>query len=427
MAGGGIRIPFVADVRDFLAGTRKISADLEGMQSDLAETARDSGLSAERVEQDWENAGREAAAAFDKFARDADQAYERVERSARESARAADQNLTKGVSGAGLRGALGILAGEAFQEFTQAWGEAVRGGDPGEAIRELFSNLAIIGGAAFGPVGAVAGGVASFFSVQLFDAITGREQEAKLRSAIETLFDSASSSSELSGAEAARAFMRGFVEEGQIAEQVREGLGTETIAEAWERVGQLVDQTGLDIDTVTGAVLGQRDAVEQVQEAQANVDGQIEQTIGLQGRWFDKNRETSDEYGRQADVLSEQYGALGDLVSIGGTQIKANRTGLEIYRLQKDAIEGQKDGLQDSTGPARNTRDYINGIRVPSVGPMRDGLASGAESARLVRERLNAVDGRTISVTIKERLIRTTELQAKLGGQLAGDQTGLNP
>jgi hypothetical protein len=317
----------------------------------------------------------------------------------------------------GFRSALGILAGEAFQEFTTAWGEAVRAGDPGEAIRELFSNLALVGGAAFGPVGAVGGGVASFFLTNLYDTITGREAQEKLTAAVNSLFDDVEGASELTGAQAAQAFMRGFVSEGQVGAQVQEALGTETVAEAWAEVGRIVETTGLDIDTVTGAVLGQRDAVGEVRDAQGEVDTAIEATLGLQGEWFTKNREISDQYGEHADALGEQYGALGDLLGVGNLQIEANAEGLRIDQLRREALQGQKVNLDGSVGPAGRTRDYLNGIRVPnrSIGVLAADLSGASESARLVRDRLNSIDGREISVTIRERLIRTAEIGAQIG------------
>jgi hypothetical protein len=223
--------------------------------------------------------------------------------------------------------------------------------------------------------------------------------------------------------------MRGFVSEGQIGAQVQEALGTETVAEAWAEVGQIVETTGLDIDTVTGAVLGQRDAVQEVRDAQGEVDTAIDSTLLLQGEWFTKNREISDQYGEHADALGEQYGALGDLLGIGDLQIEANAEGLRIDQLRREALQGQKVNLDGSVGPAGRTRDYLNGIRVPnrSIGVLAADLSGASESARLVRDRLNSLDGKEISVTIRERLIRTAELEAQLGGQLAGDQTDLNP
>lgn len=427
MARGGIRIPFVADVRDFLRGTRKISDDLDGMQRDLADTARDSGRTAERVEQDWEQAGRESAAAFDRFARDADQAFERVERSARESARTADRALSTGVSGTGLKASLGILAGEAFQEFTQSWGEAIRGGDPAEAIRELFSNLALVGGAAFGPVGAVAGGVAGFFLTGLYDKLTDAEAKAQLDGAVAQLFDTVTGDAELSGAEAAQAYWRGFLDESDIGNQLQQALGTENVAQAYAEIDRLVRQTGLSVDTVTGAVLGQRDAVELVVDAEGRVQVAIDQTLTRQGEVFDRDRERSNQLGEQVDIYGDQLGAVRELLGIGQTQNEANSEGLRLDRVRRDVLASQTDELAGGAEQSSYLRDRLNSTVPPNLAPLASSLSAGAESARLVEERLNRISGREVSVTIRERLIRTAQLEAQLGGSLAGNQEGLDP
>ena len=68
-------------------------------------------------------------------------------------------------------------------------------------------------------------------------------------------------------AQAAEAFRRGYVEVGEVGARLAEALGVENVGDAWIEVGRLAGESALDVETVSSAVLGNRDALDLVQLA----------------------------------------------------------------------------------------------------------------------------------------------------------------
>lgn len=314
MADRGIRIPLVADVADWLRGTSKVERSLDDLGGDLDQLARRADDNA------------------DDIARDFDTAFRRIER---DSARAAD-DATDNLGG--IRGGARDVGAEAGSEFVQSWGEAIRAGNPSEAVTETFTQAGAIG-VAFGPVGAAVGlGVAA--AAGLVTAFIGKaqEQQAAIREAGAALFDSIAGDAEISGREAAAAFNRGYVDELDIGNQLQQALGTETVPEAWQKVLDTVRETGLEQETVVGAYLGQKDAVEQVASALDSNNDRYERTLGLLGQSFDKVDGTRAKYEEQRQSLDEQAAALAAVLGLSEQIRDTQQDNLDLYRLQRDVI-----------------------------------------------------------------------------------------
>lgn len=455
----GVQIALTLNPRDFIKGLKTIETDLDDVKDaldDLGDTELDldtdkaeRGLediesaaqsAGEEVESELESGAEAAESAFANLAREAKSEIDEIETAARNADVTPDfDSIGEGIeSTAGsAKQAVGILMGEIAEELTESWGEAVRSGDYGDAIRETFSNLAQIGGAAFGPVGAVGGAIGAVVLTGLYDKLTDSEAKARISEATGQLFDSVESA-ELSGAQAARAFTRGFVEEGEIGSQIQQALGTEDVASAWSEVGKIVGDTGLDAQTVTEALLGQPAALAEVQTALGNNKSAYEDILteaqnlnleGAEGLTYKQD---------EKKVLDDQAAALSDLVGLSEEQVTANEEALaadQIRRGVTDDIKGNTKGAKDNV---QNTKDKglptLKGdakAASDKTGKAKSDLENMPDpSVKLSVDRaeLNAaiaIANSGLEVPVWLRVQNQNAIQAAIGGSLAGDQSGL--
>lgn len=358
MAGRGIRVPFVAEVTDWLRGTRAISDDLDGLGRDLRDLSRDSDRAADDIGDDLDRAADEGSRAFRAFADDVDDALDRVRRDADRTGQQAGDDLSDGLSRG--KGRVGDVGGEIADEFTENFGEAIRSGNPADAILETFTSL----GPALGVLGigaAVAAGIVNQFVQK------AAEQKARVADAAASLFDTVAGDAELSGRAAADAFRRGFVEVGEVGAQLQGVLGTETIVDAWSRVGELVQRTGLDADTVTSAIIGNRDALTLVEaalgrndEAAAAVLDRIKETEGTAS-------DLAVELDKSLDPLDGQRASLREIRTLGGQAADANKRAADANRVARDVtaglkreMRGARDAADETAGKADRVRDRLS-------------------------------------------------------------------
>lgn len=315
MANRGIRIPLVADVADWLRGTSRVERSLDDLGGDLDQLARRADDNA------------------DDIARDFDSAFRKIERDSERAASDTTDNL------GGIRGGAREVGAEAGSEFVQSWGEAIRAGNPSEAVSETFTQAGAIG-LAFGPVGAAIGlGVAAAGGLVTAFVQKASESQNRIREAAAALFDNIAGDAELSGKEAAAAFNRGYVDELDIGNQLQAALGTETVPQAWQKVLDTVKETGLEQETVVEAYLGQEAAANRVQGALQANQGQYERTLDLLGQSFDKVDGTRRKYEEQRAALDDQAAALSGLLGLSEQVRDVNADNLELYRLQRDVIQ----------------------------------------------------------------------------------------
>lgn len=372
----GVQISFTLNPREFIRGLKTIESgtdevkdaldtledttvDLDTDKAEkeldgLGDAAKDAG---DDIERHLEDGADDAEAAFRSLGRRFSTEMDDVEREARGAARDVDQafdkvdvdtRLNKNIRGGSFRGAAGALAAEAGDEFIESWGEAIREGNPAGVIRELFSNAALIGAAAAGPIGAGVGLAVSF--VTSFIDQTADERE-RFREAVDSLFGSVDSA-ELSGKKAAEAFRRGYVEESQIGDEVAQAFGVESAAEGWQRVADLAAQTQLPAKTVTEAVLGQAAALADVQAALGQNEQAYNTNRDAAGQVFDTDRARYDEIVAQNDILDDQKAGLSDLLGISRTQLDANKQALDNDRTKRDVLRGIKSEQQQVTASA---------------------------------------------------------------------------
>jgi hypothetical protein len=218
----GIQIPFTLDVRQWRKGIRTVELDLDDLGDEFKDLERDA----------------------DRALDDIEDSFERVGRAAKQAGDDASRGLKDGIEGGGAARAGGVLAGEVFDEFIESWGEAVRSGDYGEAIRETFSNLGQIGGAAFGPAGAAGGAIAGLFLTGIYDRITAENRrEGELQTAIRDIFLGVTDEAAEAGGSSWVAYRDAVIAAARSDEAIAEALGVESFAEA---IG-VIEQVGKDL------------------------------------------------------------------------------------------------------------------------------------------------------------------------------------
>lgn len=250
MAGKGIRIPLIADVAAFITGMRKAEVSAEDLADALDDMAADGIQGQQRLQRELEQTAREARKAGDKTA--------------------------EGVKGSRL----GEVGGEIGEEFTQNFGESVRSGDPAGAVLETFTSL----GPAFGVAGiAVAAGAGLVNSV-----IQGaNERKEAFAEAVKTIassaFDAAAANAAEAGVGMVAAFQKAWDTKAVQEDSIRDALGVDSAQAALEEIARIANLTGVPLSTVREAILGQADAVSQVEGALAAATREAERQYDAAG------------------------------------------------------------------------------------------------------------------------------------------------
>lgn len=299
---GGLVIPLSLNPREWISGIRVVERSLEGMEDDLEEV-EDVGDRLERALKDN----------FDDIARDADRAGRDV----------AD-NFD------GKAGRVGDIGGEIADEFTENFGEAIRGGDPAGLVLETFTSLGpALGGLGIGAA-VVAGMVKSFVDA-------AAEQRARVTEASKALFLSAAEAEE-QGKITQRAFVNGVISEAQAMESLIEATGAEDLHGAMQVIAEDAAAAGVEVETVALAYLGNRDAVRELRDAQAETNTELDAQAG-------KTKTVTGYYGQSMEyasdttiALEDQNRALDDLISTGRTQRSQNKENYDLL-VQTRAVQ----------------------------------------------------------------------------------------
>jgi hypothetical protein len=325
-----IRIPVVADVNDWLRGTRRISDSLDDIADDLRNVSRDG----DQLERSLEDNFRDVARAADRAGRD----------------------VADGLDGGIRTSKAGDIGQEVAGEFTESFGEAMRSGNPADAVLDTFTSL----GPALGALGigaAVAAGIVNQF-VQ-----AAKERAEQVRSAAAGLYAGVVDDAGLRGREAAQAFTRGWVDAAAVPEQIAQTLGLEDAVEAGIRVKDLAEATGLSYQQVSQAILGNADALAVVRErldANNTATDELYDTLGqVRGR----AAAVHPEFRESAGLLREQRDELREIVRYGDAQAAANRRAADAQRVNERVIRDARDRARELNRELDNASR--KSIRVP--------------------------------------------------------------
>ncbi len=374
MAGKGLTIPLSLDPREWLRGIKVVERSLEGMEDDLDEVER----AGDKLERALEDNFKDAARAAERAGRDM------------------DDGLQKGFSQTGF----GVVAAEAGDEFVQSFGEAVRAGDPSEAIYETVTNAAQIAGAAFPGAGTIIGlGISAVAGM-----IKGiQEREAEVRAAIADLVagsvDDAIDAGEKAGLGYAQA-LYGTLDDETGRRESLQGFfpEAETFTEALDMAVTLANDLGVEFDVVGDLITGN------ISEQQAANNVLTTQADILQNQI---NKAYEDANGSMDNMTLEQQKQVSNWV--------AQRDGINTLIGRSDVMidSTRRVGDQLSTweGYARETsvqlqaaRDAVNSTRPPD-------MSQSAWNA----ERMAAA-----AITTKATLQWIRDNPVAVGGRVAG-------
>jgi hypothetical protein len=223
MAGArGVVVDLIANVADFIRGTDKVDTALAEVSDSL-----------------------------DTVARDGEQAAEKLERSFSEAARKIDDDTSKNLKS----GKMKDVGSEVGSEFAQNFGEAVRGGNPAQAITETVTSL----GPAFGLAGVAAAAGAGL----VLSFINGAaERAAEVKAMAAGLYE---------------AYRDGFLDAAEKETLLIDALGVDSIDEAYRQIASMARSTGVSsndlIRIIEGGVTDADELNSIVQAARDAVDG----------------------------------------------------------------------------------------------------------------------------------------------------------
>lgn len=365
--GSGIRIPFAADVRDWLRGTRKIRDDLDDVDDALDDLRRSSDRASDDIGDDFDDAGDDIARIFRDIEQDAENAFDRMERDAGDAGdNMADKVRRPFTDTRGFRGAMGALAAEAFDELVESWGEAVRSGDLTEAIRDTFSNLGQIGGAIFGPIGALGGGAASLVLTTLYDtlkadALRADELRALADGVAENLFGRIVDRAQSAGVSAGSQFIAGLTTVEAQTETLEQLFGD--LPSALAAIVQQADDWQIPAETVKDAYLGYPAALETIEGRLDDIRRMQEANETLANAYLAAGEEVPGTLQLQITKLNEAESEMSDLLTAAeGVQRETalTRAGVAGWdRLFGDASNEASDLEQETS----DIRDNVNNTR----------------------------------------------------------------
>jgi hypothetical protein len=342
MGRGGkseIEIGVTADTKPFVTNTKKAQQTLEDFGDALDDVARDGAQSAEKIE-----------------------------RSFKDTANAVN-NVGKDIKS---QSNLGNVGSEIGQEFSQNFGEAVRGGDPAGAIAETFTSL----GPAFGIAGVAAAAGAGI----ILGVIKGaQEKAAEFKAAVEEItsaaFDATVDLAAEAGIGAVLAFQRAWESNAIQEDQVRKALGVDSAAEALNELSRIAGLTGIPIGQLREAILGNEDAQAQVTAAVAATTAELKKQAGPEG------------YGSVAQADVDRLLAVEKVVE-GEKRVKAAKDQTESAAKAADILdETRVERARENARNAERTADAYTtiaskaGLIAANSQAWAANLASGAEAA----------------------------------------------
>jgi hypothetical protein len=218
--GKGIEVPITADTKGFIKGTKQAEDTLEDFGDSLDAVAKDGTTAAERLDRAF------ADVDFKIAALEAEQAATKIEGSFKDAARAVGVSTDK--IKADSKSSFKTVGAEAGQEFSQNFGEAIRSGNPAEAIVETVTSLS-------GALGGVGLALAGAFGIGAAIVSEIEKQNTRVREAATGLFNAA---------------RQGAIDAAAKEDFVNTILGTESWADALRKLAPLARTAGVSIGEV---------------------------------------------------------------------------------------------------------------------------------------------------------------------------------
>lgn len=409
MAGRGISIDILANVRDALKGTGDVEKALGDIESTLEDMARSGDQSVDKMSRGFRDLARKSDDSADKIERSYKDAY-------RDIARAADDTADDGIR---AQRRMSDQSAEVGGEIRQNLGEGIA-----NAARGDFESLAdtigdTLGGitAGIGGIGTAAVGVAGALGIgAIVGAIQLANQEAELAKQRvgewAQAFVDAGGTMLTAGVQAAR-FQEILTDPEKFAEAERN-------AKNW----------GVTVETAITAMAGNEGAIEDVSHALEH-QKEVAQDAGraaldlamANGSGLPVLTEQEKSYAAGADALSKLTGEMeagreragilnsyyADLIgSAGKLAVEVDELGNKLYTLPDgtqvmvDVETGQATrNLDKFKGDADDVIDHVNGREA-----VLDIRATTQSARRTARNLINDLNRESATITINSRFGR---------------------
>lgn len=406
--GKGITIPLSLNPREWLSGIRVVERSLKDMDSDLDRVEDTGDAAARKLEGHFTDAAGDMQSAFDRFARSFDDEMRKVESTARDTG----DTIERGAAGA--RSAGGVLAGEVFDEFIESWGEAVRSGDYGEAIRETFSNLGQIGGV-FGPAGAAAGAIGGFFLTKLYDSIANPEQARRIGEATGLLLDGGYTAARDAGAKTWQQYRDAMLAASDKDALLLSATGADSLAGAFDVIN---DKASLLGDTLRqDIIVALRDQGTAGTNAWSNIEAEInasDQTLrellenynGLdpaQEAAISQERRRNAQL-READALiSDQREGISEATSKAKQLGDAENRIARETRAAKQQAKERADRVGDAARNAGDLRQEMDRTKPPDLSGLVNQTRAARDLAKQTREWWDGLGPKSVALDITYR------------------------
>lgn len=408
--GKGLTIPLSLDPREWLRGIKVVERSLEDFEGSI-----------EEVEDAGQQLGRKLEDVFDDAARDARQAGDKI-----------GDNLSGGMAGGvdtGFRGkinktSLGIVGAEIADEFVSSWGEAIRAGNPAEAIYETLTNAGQVLAAALPGAGTVVGmGIATVTGI-----VQGiREEEQRIRDSI---------TNAIGGASQEVIEAQGYTNATAYVDAVNEVLGAEatkqatlmdlynvdTFVEALAKAKQEADSVGVASLAVQNIYAGTTDEVESTIGYLEQQKAQTEKNIAD----LETRLALSVDGGAAEQVLKQELekenAELQGLIDAGGTRLAQIQTDAGLVEDMATQTRLGADYMNDSAVSAGDLGVNLGTAarNMPDASLMADRIAASAANAERIADGLSTAADR--AATLRYWLDQASRIDVRVAG--AGSQGG---
>lgn len=324
MAGRGISIDILSNVRDALRGVGDVEQALGDVESTLDDMRRSGDSSTDKMSR-----------GFRDLARDADNSADKVERAYKESyrdiGRAADDTADS-VQASQRR--MGERSAEVGQEIRQNLGEGIA-----NAARGDFASLSdtigdTLGGAVAGIGGVAAAGVAAAGALGVGAVVAAiqlaQEEQKKLN---EEAGKWASAYESSAGRIVSAAYVVGDVlDQSQDADRFKEA--TEA-AKSW----------GVDVPTAMRAIAGDATALATVQESMAGRIEESNKLLAEQESQVDSNAGAAYDFADSVNAGRDRLDKLNEAMELGQKWAQAGAEALYGYATSVGEATGKTDAL----------------------------------------------------------------------------------
>ena len=373
----GIRIPFVAEVREFIRGTDDVERALDDVSDSLDDLSRDGKDTGRDLERNLEG-GADALDDLGDEAKDAGRDLERTFRDIRKDAEKAEDALEDVGDGAKkgfdkvereAETAGQVVADESRQSAAEL-GSSFDGSF--ESIVDGFRDVASSAGVELGGLGGVIVGFGAAAGIGLVTKIVEgmNEKRQQLFESAQSLFDGLTEYAEDSGVSAGKALTEGILDAATRLGRLQEALGTDTLVEALVESNRLAGDLGLAsgdvIDILTG---GTKETNEGMETVEATLDRMVEKG--------------KVERGAAATAAENAVTAANKLRDLTGQKRQEEKLTTEALRVQRDyQADIARDSLRAadgwerlqaavsriSTADFRATQDFMDEARRYSSG-----------------------------------------------------------